>query len=110
MDITLTLTSMSDTPSFQVCNVRVLILPQSATEAEPPMAFLWLGSQAAFQEDSALLFSKLVFFPIPDDLPLYTNFEICTSSLCYATADGRGGLGVPEPSFCLYKAVLNKSQ
>ena len=44
MDVILTLTSMSDVPSFQVCNVPVLILPLSATEVELPVAFLWLSS------------------------------------------------------------------
>jgi len=31
---------MSDIPSFQVCNVHVLILPLSATEGQLPVAFL----------------------------------------------------------------------
>lgn len=44
MDITVTLTSMSDTPSFHICNVHVLILPLSATEEELPVALLWLSS------------------------------------------------------------------
>lgn len=97
---------MSDTPSLQVCNVYVLILPLSAPEERLHVVFLWLSSYAAFQEESALLFSKLFFFSHTNDIPLDSSFEICTP---FATADADSGLGVPEPSSCLHKAVLHKS-